>query len=202
MKLFSVDGASASSSIKTHSVYQYNSSYLSALFVHLHYLSPGSIVSSISIFPFIPFPSPSPGTLCGYILPPVLVSATDTVSIAFQSDSRLTDRGFSAKWEAVYPEDIAGTKDTHIHMCTTVFQACCCSSTVIVNITGHSTCIKRKINFLYLFLYDNHEPDETETFGHADSALHLLSFYCIEWYVYYLLWCTTTTAEQKSHRLD
>eukprot|EP00066_Takifugu_rubripes_P022016 XP_011611282.1 PREDICTED: ovochymase-2-like [Takifugu rubripes] len=47
------------------------------------------------------------GTLCGYILPPVLVSSGDTISVAFQSDSRLTDRGFSAKWEAVYPEDIA-----------------------------------------------------------------------------------------------
>uniref|UniRef100_A0A665XBY8 Cubilin-like n=1 Tax=Echeneis naucrates TaxID=173247 RepID=A0A665XBY8_ECHNA len=47
------------------------------------------------------------GTLCGFILPPVMVSATDTISVTFQSDSRLTDRGFSAKWEAVYPEDIS-----------------------------------------------------------------------------------------------
>lgn len=46
-------------------------------------------------------------THCGYLLPPVLVSASDTVSVTFQSDSRLTDRGFSAQWEAVYPEDIA-----------------------------------------------------------------------------------------------
>uniref|UniRef100_A0A3B4TUR0 Zgc:154142 n=1 Tax=Seriola dumerili TaxID=41447 RepID=A0A3B4TUR0_SERDU len=46
------------------------------------------------------------GTHCGYILPPVVVSAGDTISVTFQSDSRLTDRGFSAKWEAVYPEDI------------------------------------------------------------------------------------------------
>ncbi|XP_071359853.1 ovochymase-2 [Trachinotus anak] len=46
------------------------------------------------------------GTHCGYILPPVVVSASDTVSVTFQSDSRLTDRGFSVKWEAVYPEDI------------------------------------------------------------------------------------------------
>ncbi|KAK7930543.1 hypothetical protein WMY93_006938 [Mugilogobius chulae] len=46
------------------------------------------------------------GTHCGYLVPPVLVSASDTVSVTFQSDSRLTDRGFSAKWEAVYPEDI------------------------------------------------------------------------------------------------
>lgn len=53
---------------------QYNSSYLSALFVRLHFPSPGSIRSSISIHPFIPFwpvsisrhllwlhPAPSPG---------------------------------------------------------------------------------------------------------------------------------------------
>ncbi|KAJ0033684.1 hypothetical protein NQD34_000791, partial [Periophthalmus magnuspinnatus] len=46
------------------------------------------------------------GTHCGHLLPPVLVSASETVSVTFQSDSRLTDRGFSAKWEAVYPEDI------------------------------------------------------------------------------------------------
>ncbi|KAF7655501.1 hypothetical protein LDENG_00055110 [Lucifuga dentata] len=46
------------------------------------------------------------GTHCGYILPPVMVSASDTVSVTFQSDSRLTDKGFSAKWEAVYAEDI------------------------------------------------------------------------------------------------
>uniref|UniRef100_A0A672HRX5 Zgc:154142 n=1 Tax=Salarias fasciatus TaxID=181472 RepID=A0A672HRX5_SALFA len=47
------------------------------------------------------------GTHCGYILPPVVVSASETISLTFQSDSRLTDRGFSARWEAVYPEDIA-----------------------------------------------------------------------------------------------
>ncbi|XP_047430814.1 ovochymase-2 [Mugil cephalus] len=45
-------------------------------------------------------------THCGYIIPPVLVSATNKISITFQSDGRLTDRGFSAKWEAVYPEDV------------------------------------------------------------------------------------------------
>ncbi|XP_061778961.1 ovochymase-2 [Nerophis lumbriciformis] len=44
---------------------------------------------------------------CGYIHPPVVVAATNTMTVSFQSDSRLTDRGFSAKWEAVYPEDIA-----------------------------------------------------------------------------------------------
>ncbi|XP_029008026.1 ovochymase-2 [Betta splendens] len=47
------------------------------------------------------------GTHCGFILPPPVFSAGDTISVAFQSDGRLTDRGFSAKWEAVYPEDIA-----------------------------------------------------------------------------------------------
>uniref|UniRef100_A0A3Q1JVK3 Ovochymase 2 n=1 Tax=Anabas testudineus TaxID=64144 RepID=A0A3Q1JVK3_ANATE len=52
------------------------------------------------------------GTHCGYILPPLVVSASDTISVTFQSDSRLTDRGFSAKWEAVYPEDIG-----EIHGC-------------------------------------------------------------------------------------
>ena len=66
-----------------------------------------------SIFNLRP-PSPS-GTHCGYLLPPLVVSASDTISVSFTSDSRLTDRGFSAKWEAVYPEDIAGTKDLHTH---------------------------------------------------------------------------------------
>ncbi|XP_056264194.1 cubilin [Pseudoliparis swirei] len=47
------------------------------------------------------------GTHCGYILPPVVVSSSETISVTFQSDSRLTDRGFSARWEAVYAEDIA-----------------------------------------------------------------------------------------------
>ncbi|KAM4583584.1 LOW QUALITY PROTEIN: ovochymase-2 [Odontesthes bonariensis] len=47
------------------------------------------------------------GTHCGFILPPLVVSASDTILVTFQSDSRLADRGFSAKWEAVYPEDIA-----------------------------------------------------------------------------------------------
>ncbi|XP_068177209.1 ovochymase-2 [Antennarius striatus] len=46
------------------------------------------------------------GTHCGYLIPPVVVSASDTIFVTFQSDSRLTDRGFSAKWEAVYTEDI------------------------------------------------------------------------------------------------
>lgn len=41
-----------------------------------------------------------------------MVSASDTISVTFQSDGRLTDRGFSAKWEAVYPEDIGGTEHT------------------------------------------------------------------------------------------
>lgn len=47
------------------------------------------------------------GTHCGHITPPLVVSASDSISVSFQSDNRLTDRGFSAKWEAVYPEDIA-----------------------------------------------------------------------------------------------
>ncbi|XP_059189819.1 ovochymase-2 [Centropristis striata] len=47
------------------------------------------------------------GTHCGYILPPTMVSVSNTMSVTFQSDSRLQDRGFSARWEAVYPEDIA-----------------------------------------------------------------------------------------------
>ncbi|TMS22780.1 Ovochymase-2 [Larimichthys crocea] len=46
------------------------------------------------------------GTHCGYMIPPIMVSASDTLSVTFKSDSRLTDRGFSAKWQAVYPEDI------------------------------------------------------------------------------------------------
>ncbi|XP_076583741.1 ovochymase-2 [Chaetodon auriga] len=46
------------------------------------------------------------GTHCGYMVPPVMVSGSNTLFVTFQSDSRLTDRGFSAKWEAVYPEDI------------------------------------------------------------------------------------------------
>ncbi|KAM9314851.1 LOW QUALITY PROTEIN: ovochymase-2 [Pholidichthys leucotaenia] len=48
------------------------------------------------------------GTLCGNILPPVMVSASETISVTLQSDGRLTGRGFSAKWEVVYPEDITG----------------------------------------------------------------------------------------------
>ncbi|XP_037394313.1 ovochymase-2 isoform X2 [Pygocentrus nattereri] len=47
------------------------------------------------------------GTHCGFILPPVLVSVSNRMSLTFQSDGRLADRGFSARWEAVYPEDIA-----------------------------------------------------------------------------------------------
>ncbi|XP_030644095.1 ovochymase-2 [Chanos chanos] len=47
------------------------------------------------------------GTHCGFILPPVLVSVSNSMSLSFQSDSRLADRGFSARWEAVYPDDIS-----------------------------------------------------------------------------------------------
>ncbi|KAK5608459.1 hypothetical protein CRENBAI_025008 [Crenichthys baileyi] len=46
------------------------------------------------------------GTHCSHILPPLVVSASNTISVTFQSDSRLTGQGFSAEWEAVYPEDI------------------------------------------------------------------------------------------------
>ncbi|XP_073670702.1 ovochymase-2 [Paramisgurnus dabryanus] len=47
------------------------------------------------------------GTHCGFVLPPVLVSVSNKMSLSFQSDARLADRGLSAKWEAVYPEDLA-----------------------------------------------------------------------------------------------
>lgn len=47
------------------------------------------------------------GTHCGFVLPPVLVSVSNKMSLSFQSDARLTDRGFSSSWEAVYPEDLA-----------------------------------------------------------------------------------------------
>lgn len=47
------------------------------------------------------------GMHCGNIIPPLVVSASNSISVSFQSDNRLTDRGFFAKWEAVYPEDIA-----------------------------------------------------------------------------------------------
>lgn len=50
------------------------------------------------------------GTHCGHIKPPLVVSASDSITVNFQSDNRLTDRGFFAKWEAVYPEDVAGTQ--------------------------------------------------------------------------------------------
>ncbi|XP_061102877.1 tolloid-like protein 1 [Conger conger] len=46
------------------------------------------------------------GKHCGYILPPVLISSDNKLSVSFLSDSRLTDQGFSARWEATYPEDI------------------------------------------------------------------------------------------------
>uniref|UniRef100_A0A8C1YT96 Zgc:154142 n=1 Tax=Cyprinus carpio TaxID=7962 RepID=A0A8C1YT96_CYPCA len=47
------------------------------------------------------------GTHCGFVLPPVLISVGNNMSLSFQSDSRLADRGFSATWEAVYPEDLS-----------------------------------------------------------------------------------------------
>uniref|UniRef100_A0A673XEJ4 Zgc:154142 n=1 Tax=Salmo trutta TaxID=8032 RepID=A0A673XEJ4_SALTR len=51
------------------------------------------------------------GTHCGYVLPLVVVSANNKMSLSFLSDSRLSDRGFSTKWEAVYPEDIAAIQE-------------------------------------------------------------------------------------------
>ncbi len=39
---------------------------------------------------------------------PVLISVSNNMSLSFQSDARLADRGFSATWEAVYPEDLSG----------------------------------------------------------------------------------------------
>ncbi|XP_063074737.1 ovochymase-2 [Engraulis encrasicolus] len=46
------------------------------------------------------------GPHCGLIKPAVVVSVANTMSVSFQSDSHLADRGFSARWEAVYPHDI------------------------------------------------------------------------------------------------
>ncbi|KAL2098056.1 hypothetical protein ACEWY4_007263 [Coilia grayii] len=46
------------------------------------------------------------GPHCGFIKPAVVVSVGNTMSVSFQSDSHLADRGFSARWEAVYPHDI------------------------------------------------------------------------------------------------
>lgn len=109
-KSFQFGGASPSPSIKNTQRDHRNSMHV---FIN-NPITPDTTVSFISIFHFCPHNS-SPGTHCGYIIPPILVSASDTISVTFQSDSRLTDRGFSAKWEAVYPEDITGTKDTHTH---------------------------------------------------------------------------------------
>ncbi|CAM4474958.1 unnamed protein product [Leuciscus chuanchicus] len=47
------------------------------------------------------------GTHCGFVLPPVLISVSNNMSLSFQSGTRLADRGFSATWEAVYPEDLS-----------------------------------------------------------------------------------------------
>ncbi|KAF7710120.1 ovochymase-2 [Silurus meridionalis] len=51
------------------------------------------------------------GIHCGFILPPVLISVSNKMDVNFQSDGRLADRGFSARWEAVYAEDIAEIQD-------------------------------------------------------------------------------------------
>ncbi|KAK2852327.1 hypothetical protein Q7C36_007528 [Tachysurus vachellii] len=47
------------------------------------------------------------GIHCGFILPPVLVSVRNKIAVKFKSNGRLADRGFSARWEAVYAEDLA-----------------------------------------------------------------------------------------------
>lgn len=72
------------------------------------YLLKGPSIHHMNLFYPCSFASFS-GTHCGYILPPLVVSASNSISVNFQSDSRLTDRGFSAEFEAVYPEDIAGS---------------------------------------------------------------------------------------------
>ncbi|XP_062407656.1 ovochymase [Sardina pilchardus] len=46
------------------------------------------------------------GPHCGFIVPAVVVSVGNKMSVRFQSDSHLADRGFSARWEAVSPHDI------------------------------------------------------------------------------------------------
>lgn len=97
----SVANECSSSSLKSKNLFK---TVLKTEFICLIYLS-----ACLHVFNFCPLSSPL-GTLCGHIIPPIMVSARNTISVTFQSDSRLTDRGFSAKWEAVYPEDIAGTK--------------------------------------------------------------------------------------------
>ncbi|KAJ8281431.1 hypothetical protein GJAV_G00067600 [Gymnothorax javanicus] len=46
------------------------------------------------------------GKHCGFVKPPVIISSDNKLSVSFLSDYRLADHGFSAKWEATYPEDI------------------------------------------------------------------------------------------------
>lgn len=93
---------------------------------------PDSWLCSLHLPLFFNLSSPSSsGTHCGYMIPPIMVSASDTLSVTFKSDSRLTDRGFSAKWQAVYPEDITGTHTNtgaHSHLKHTLCS-CCSSST-------------------------------------------------------------------------
>lgn len=68
------------------------------------------------------------GTHCGFVLPPVLISVGNNMSLSFQSDSRLADRGFSATWEAVYPEDLSGKTPyiySHLHTHTHTWDESC-----------------------------------------------------------------------------
>lgn len=85
------------------------------------------------------------GTHCGFVLPPVLISVSNNMSLSFQSDARLADRGFSATWEAVYPEDLSGKTPckhiktsihSHLHTHTHTSDESCwcgCEPTAISN---------------------------------------------------------------------
>lgn len=146
---------------------------------------PDSWLCSLHLPLFFNLSSPSSsGTHCGYMIPPIMVSASDTLSVTFKSDSRLTDRGFSAKWQAVYPEDITGTHtntgstltpEAHIvlmlqqlnaslrrtikHLTLSHLEKAAKSSHEQCELTGQSTVwsIKSKIKLLYLFLYPDYQ---------------------------------------------
>ncbi|XP_053556761.1 cubilin-like [Bombina bombina] len=46
------------------------------------------------------------GSYCGFTKPPVIISSSNKLSVKFATDSRRTEIGFEAKWEAVHPDDI------------------------------------------------------------------------------------------------
>ncbi|KAM8939404.1 ovochymase-2-like [Pelodytes ibericus] len=46
------------------------------------------------------------GSFCGYLKPPVIISASNQLFLKFLTDGQRSDMGFEAKWEEVYPEDI------------------------------------------------------------------------------------------------